>query len=124
MGKLSTHVLNLTSGIPAVGVRVELYRQGDVSSALGSSVLEPLAQFKTNIDGRVPAPLLEGAALASGRYTLVFHVAEYFRAQGVPLAEPPFVDQVRVDFGIADPTQNYHVPLLITPWSYSTYRGS
>lgn len=118
MGKLTTHVLNLTSGMPAAGMRVELCQRPVAGAAT------PLAAFKTNADGRVPQPLLEGAALQTGCYTLVFHVAEYFRTEGTPLAEPPFLDQVNIDFGISDPTQNYHVPLLVTPWSYSTYRGS
>lgn len=85
---------------------------------------ERLADLSTNADGRAPAPLLEGAALRAGRYTLTFHVAEYFRARGIALPEPPFLDRVRIDFGIADAAGHYHVPLLVSPWSYSTYRGS
>ena len=117
MGKLTTHVLNIASGIPAAGMRVELRRR-----AAGTVTL--IGTSQTNADGRCPAPLLEGASLESGRYSLTFHVADYFRAQGAALGEPPFLEQVVVDFGIADPAQNYHVPLLVSPWSYSTYRGS
>lgn len=84
----------------------------------------PLRTADTDADGRCPAPLLEGAALTAGRYSLTFHVAAYFRSLGVALAEPPFLDEVVITFGIADAGRNYHVPLLVSPWSYSTYRGS
>jgi 5-hydroxyisourate hydrolase len=114
MGKLTTHVLNLTSGMPAVGMRIQLRTPQAATHA----------EFTTNEDGRVARALLEGATLQPGKYALLFHVAEYFRRMGVELAEPPFLDIVTVEFGIADPQQNYHVPLLVTPWSYSTYRGS
>jgi 5-hydroxyisourate hydrolase len=117
MGKLTTHVLNVATGIPAAGMRIELRRRLAGSAPLIGSSL-------TNGDGRCPAPLLDGAALESGRYSLTFHVADYFRSLGVALSEPPFLDEVVVDFGISDPAQNYHVPLLVSPWSYSTYRGS
>lgn len=117
MAKLTTHVLDLTSGAPAAGMRIEL-------RALSPSSAAVLAEVRTDRDGRCPRPLLEGAALQPGRYALVFQVAEYFRAAQVQLAEPAFLDEVVVQFGIADPQQNYHVPLLVTPWSYSTYRGS
>ena len=117
MGKLTTHVLNIAAGIPAAGMRIELRRK-----QAGSSML--LGSSQTNGDGRCPAPLLDGAALTSGRYSLTFQVADYFRSLGTTLAEPPFLDAVVIDFGIADPAQNYHVPLLVSPWSYSTYRGS
>jgi 5-hydroxyisourate hydrolase len=83
-----------------------------------------LKRVTLNADGRADAPLLDAAAMAVGRYRLVFEVAEYFRARGTPLADPPFIDQVTLDFGIADVTGHYHVPLLVSPWSYSTYRGS
>ncbi len=117
MGKLTTHVLNLASGIPAAGMRIELHRTaGDARTLLGTS--------QTDADGRCAAPLLEGAALHAGRYSLTFYVADYFRILGTPLAEPPFLDAVVLAFGVADPAQNYHVPLLVSPWSYSTYRGS
>ncbi len=77
----------------------------------------------TGKDGRVAAPLLAGAAFRAGRYTLTFHIASYFRARGVALAEPPFIEEAVIRIGIADPDQHYHVPLLIAPWSYSVYRG-
>jgi len=83
-----------------------------------------LGTSQTNADGRCNAPLLQGAALTAGRYSLTFHVAAYFRAQGQALPEPPFLDEVVIAFGIADPQQDFHVPLLVSPWSYATYRGS
>jgi 5-hydroxyisourate hydrolase len=116
MGKLTTHVLNVAAGTPAVGMRVEL-------RCLSGPALPPRAAL-TGADGRCGAPLLEGAAFASGRYSLTFQVAAYFRSLGVALPEPPFLDEVVIAFGIADAGQNYHVPLLVSPWSYSTYRGS
>jgi 5-hydroxyisourate hydrolase len=115
MATLTTHVLNIATGTPAAGMRIELRTQG--SSA-------PPSTSRTDADGRCPAPLLEGAAFRTGRYSLTFHVADYFRSLDVELAEPPFLDQVVISFGIADARQNYHVPLLVSPWSYSTYRGS
>jgi 5-hydroxyisourate hydrolase len=117
MGKLTTHVLDLSAGAPAMGMLVEL-------QDLRTEAPRVLASLRTNRDGRCDQPLLEGAALQAGRYALVFHVAEYFRAAGVPLPEPPFIDEVVIRFGIAHPEQSYHVPLLVSPWSYSTYRGS
>jgi 5-hydroxyisourate hydrolase len=117
MGRLTTHVLNVTAGIPAAGMRIDLH-----DASAGPPRL--LSQGRTNGDGRCDKPLLEGASLHSGRYTLTFHVAEYFRSLGVHLPEPPFLDEVVIQFGLADPAQNYHVPLLVSPWSYSTYRGS
>ena len=122
MGKLTTHVLNVAAGIPAAGMRIELRAAAATSSAVVD--LPPIATAQTNADGRCPAPLLEGPAFRIGRYTLTFHVAAYFRALGHELPEPPFLDEVVIAFGIADPDRNYHVPLLVTPWSYSTYRGS
>ncbi len=120
MGKLTTHVLNVAAGIPAAGMRIELRAADGPSSAR----LNPgIVNAQTNSDGRCPAPLLEGAAFRIGRYTLTFHVAEYFRALGQVLPEPPFLDEVAIVFGIAD-LRDYHVPLLVSPWSYSTYRGS
>ncbi|MFC4931680.1 hydroxyisourate hydrolase [Massilia sp. GCM10023247] len=117
MGKLSTHVLDTAHGRPAAGVAVELYGVDDGERTL-------LAQALTNADGRCTAPLLEGEALRAGCYELVFAAGDYFAAQGVALPEPRFVDRVTIAFGVADPSQNYHVPLVVTPWSYSTYRGS
>ena len=117
MGKLSTHVLDTAHGRPAAGVAIWLYALDDDSRRL-------LVQATTNADGRCDAPLLAGEALQAGRYELVFAAGDYFAAQGVDLPEPRFVDRVTIAFGVADPEQNYHVPLVVTPWSYSTYRGS
>ena len=117
MGKLSTHVLDTTQGKPGNGVVVELY-------AVGAGARTLLKTVTTNRDGRIDTPLLEGEAMQAGRYELVFAAGDYFAAQGVDLPEPRFIDRVTLAFGIADPTQNYHVPLVVTPWSYSTYRGS
>ena len=117
MGKLTTHVLNLAAGIPAAAMHIELHEADTNPPRL-------LAQDRTNEDGRCAKPLLEGNSLRRGRYTLTFHVAEYFRSTGTALSEPPFLDEVVVHFSIASPEQNYHVPLLVSPWSYSTYRGS
>ena len=83
-----------------------------------------LLEARTNRDGRCDAPLLAGGEFRPGRYQLVFHVGEYFLAQGLPVADPPFIDQVPLAFGVADAQAHYHVPLLVSPWSYSTYRGS
>lgn len=117
MGKLSTHVLDTAQGKPGAGVGVELYR-----IEAGRRVL--LKSASTNRDGRCDAPLLEGDALHAGQYELVFAAGDYFAAQGVKLAEPRFIDRVTIAFGVADASQNYHVPLVLTPWSYSTYRGN
>jgi 5-hydroxyisourate hydrolase len=117
MGKLTTHVLNLTTGAPAAGMRLELH-------AVGASGKHLLTQDRTNEDGRCAKPLLEGAALLSGCYELKFHVADYFRGLGILLPDPPFLDEIIIQFGMATADQNYHVPLLVSPWSYSTYRGS
>jgi len=117
MGRLTTHVLDTASGVPAQGMRVELHDL-DVPRSV------PLAGFRTDADGRGPAPLFEDGALRTGRYELRFHVAEYFRARGTILSDPPFLDVIVIRFGIADAAQHYHVPLLVSPWSYSTYRGS
>jgi 5-hydroxyisourate hydrolase len=117
MGKLSTHVLDTAQGKPGAGVKVELYLLEE-----GQRML--LKQESTNADGRCNAPLLEGDALRTGQYELVFAAGDYFAAQGVALPTPRFIDRVTIAFGVADPAQNYHVPLVVTPWSYSTYRGS
>lgn len=117
MGKLTTHVLDTAAGTPARGLRVELH-------ALDAASAQPLASFRTDADGRAPSPLLEGETLRVGRYALTFHVGEYFRAAGLSLPEPAFLDEVVIRFGIAHADQHYHVPLLVSPWSYSTYRGS
>jgi 5-hydroxyisourate hydrolase len=117
MGKLTTHVLDTAQGKPGAGVNVELYRLEG-----GTRVL--LKHDRTNQDGRCPSPLLEGDALQPGQYELVFAAGDYFASQGAQLAEPRFIDRVTIAFGVADASQNYHVPLVVTPWSYSTYRGS
>lgn len=117
MGKLTTHVLDTTTGRPGAGMAITLERRDQG----GWTVLKSVA---TNADGRTDGPLLEGAALVAGEYRLVFEVAAYFRGRGVALPAPAFLDRVPLEFGIADPAAHYHVPLLCTPWSYSTYRGS
>lgn len=117
MGKLSTHVLDTMHGTPAKDVAIELY-------ALHGLNRERVLQTRTNADGRCDDPLLEGPALKPGRYELVFHVGDYFSAKQVALPDPSFLDQVTINFGVSDASQNYHVPLVVTPWSYSTYRGS
>lgn len=117
MGKLSTHVLDTARGRPAAGVSLELaIADGDRWT--------PLVHAVTNADGRTDAPLLAGDAVRVGRYRLVFAAGDYFRASGVALPEPPFVDRVTLEFGIAEAGGHYHVPLLVSPWSWSTYRGS
>ena len=117
MGKLTTHVLDTAHGCPAVGMRVSFFRIDDgVSRELKTLVLDA--------DGRADAPLLEGAEHRPGRYRLVFSVAAYFAARGAKLSDPPFLGEVPLDFGIAAADEHYHVPLLVSPWSYSTYRGS
>ena len=119
MGHLSTHVLDTMHGCPAAGMRVELQRIDD------GGVPTSLQSLSLNADGRNDGgPLLDAAAIAAGRYRLLFSVADYFRGRGVQLAEPPFVDVVSLDFGIADPAAKWHVPLLVSPWAWSTYRGS
>lgn len=118
MGRLSTHVLDTANGRPAAGMTVELFRlEADGRRTLLKSVT-------TNADGRADAPMLADAAFAVGTYELVFDVAAYFRAQGTPTADPPFLSTVPLRFSIAEAHGHYHVPLLVSPWSYSTYRGS
>jgi len=116
MGALTTHVLDTSSGKPANRVRLDLYRaDGERRHLLSAS---------TSQDGRCDQPLLQGEAFVPGEYEIIFHAGEYFARQGVVLANPPFLDQVVIRFGVADATQHYHVPLLISPYGYSTYRGS
>ncbi len=114
MGQLTTHVLDISAGLPAEGVHIELSE-----ASTGSRLLST----QTGRDGRCAAPLLAAADLRRGRYTLTYHLADYFRGRGVVLSDPAFLEQAVVSIGIADAGQHYHVPLLITPWSYSVYRG-
>jgi 5-hydroxyisourate hydrolase len=117
MGRLTTHVLDTASGRPAAGLRIDLYRREDDSRLLLDSVV-------TNDDGRVDAPLLDGTDMVVGRYELVFHAGAYLGAQGISLPDPPFLDEIVIAFGLADTKAHYHVPLLLSPYGYSTYRGS
>lgn len=116
-GRLSTHVLDNVRGKPADGVKIEFFE-------IGKSAAELLAEVMTNHDGRTDAPLVSGTPLRIGTYELRFHVADYFNAKGIATADPPYLGEVPIRFSIAEPEGHYHVPLLITPWSYSTYRGS
>lgn len=116
-GKLTTHVLDTARGMPAAGLKVMLYRvTGDSHGKI--------AEVVTNADGRTDGPLLEGAAFSAGSYELVFCAGDYLRASGQGGGEPPFLDRIPIRFGIADATAHYHVPLLLSPYAYSTYRGS
>ncbi|AVO41943.1 hydroxyisourate hydrolase [Simplicispira suum] len=114
---LSTHVLDTMHGCPAAGMRVSLYSTSGASAEL-------LQDLVLNHDGRTDAPLFDNASLRTGTYRLSFDVARYFKDKGVVLPEPNFLGQVSLDFGVAHADQHYHVPLLVSPWSYSTYRGS
>ena len=114
---LSTHVLDTTRGGPAVGMEVALYTtEGDNATLV--------RRFTLNSDGRSDGPLYDNNTLKIGTYRLVFDVAGYFKSRGVELPEPNFLNRVALDFGVAHTDQHYHVPLLVTPWSYATYRGS
>lgn len=116
MGRLSTHVLDTAAGTPGAGMAYALFRLEGAARSL-------VTQGRTNADGRTDAPLLAGEAFQGGRYELVFQAGDYFRARGVPLAEPPFLDAVTIAFGMAE-GGHYHVPLLVSPFSFTTYRGS
>jgi 5-hydroxyisourate hydrolase len=115
MGRLTTHVLDTALGKPAAGLTIELHRIAPTE--------ERLATVRTNADGRPDRPLLEGTALSAGVYELRFHAGDYLRA-AARLPDPPFLDVIPVRFGIASPDEHYHVPLLLSPYGYSTYRGS
>jgi 5-hydroxyisourate hydrolase len=118
MARLTTHVLDTMKGLPAAGVAIELSR----IDAAGFRTL--IKRVTTNADGRTDEPLLAGASLIAGQYELVFSIGDYFRAMNAALPSPAFLDIVPIRFGIADTGGHYHVPLLASPWSYSTYRGS
>lgn len=113
MGKLTTHILDTAHGKPAKGVALRLYKNGKL-----------IAKAKTNADGRCDAPLLSGTDFKTGKYRIEFEAGKYFKALGVKLPKTPFLDVVVIDFGIADASTHYHVPLLVSPYGYSTYRGS
>jgi 5-hydroxyisourate hydrolase len=115
---ITTHVLDVTIGRPARGVRVELYELGSGSER------KLVVDVATNADGRTDKPLISADQARAGRFELLFHVGDYLRRQHAELADPPFLDIVPIRFGVADPQAHYHVPLLVSPWSYSTYRGS
>ncbi|MDB5822472.1 MAG: 5-hydroxyisourate hydrolase [Herminiimonas sp.] len=117
MGKISTHVLDIALGKPGAGVAIELYRVDGAHRKL-------IKRDTTNEDGRCNHPLLEGGELEQGSYEIIFAAGDYFAAQGVALPAPRFLDRISIAFGVADPAQNYHVPLLVSPFAYSTYRGS
>ena len=117
MARISTHVLDTSRGQPARGLAVDLHFCGKLlKSAVTNAV--------TNMDGRTDEPLLSGDRLEPGVYELTFHAGDYFRRVGVELADPPFLNHVVIRFGVADPAGNYHVPLLLSPYGYTTYRGS
>jgi 5-hydroxyisourate hydrolase len=117
MARLSTHVLDTMNGRPAAGVKIALYRLDGASRSL-------VKEAVTNADGRTDAPLLTGAEYKTGEYELVFRIGDYFRSTGATLPQPAFLDVVPLRFGISEADGHYHVPLLASPWSYSTYRGS
>jgi hydroxyisourate hydrolase len=118
-GKLTTHVLDTARGRPAAGVAIELLRL-----ASGQAAPESLTRTHTNDDGRTDQPLLGPGELRAGRYELVFDVGAYFEGQGIGPGELPFLELIPVRFGVAEAAASYHVPLLVSPWAYSTYRGS
>lgn len=118
MGRLSTHVLDTAHGGPAKGVRIDLHRLDGVDTWVKVTTTE------TNADGRTDQPLLIGETYKPGTYLLTFHVGDYFRARGTKLSEPAFLDVIPLRFACAEADGHYHVPLLVSPWSYSTYRGS
>lgn len=117
MGRLTTHILDTASGSPAARVRIDLF-------AVTGDGMNELASVTTNQDGRCDSPVLEGDGFAAGTYELQFHVGDYLRARGEDLPSPAFLDIVPIRFGVASADEHYHVPLLISPYGYSTYRGS
>ncbi len=116
MGQLTTHVLDTANGCPGSGIKVDLFSVDGDHDLISSCI--------TNSDGRCDQQLLAGDNFSAGIYELVFHIGAYFTATGAELDNPPFLDQVVIRFGIASEDQHYHVPLLVSPWAYSTYRGS
>ena len=116
MGYLTTHVLDTAGGCPGSDIPVTLYRVTEERQLI--------TQVTTNSDGRCDQPLMEGEAFTAGVYELVFEVANYYRNKGVKLAQPAFLDEIVLRFAIAEESEHYHVPLLVSPYSYSTYRGS
>ena len=116
MTKLTTHVLDVYSGKPGKGVLVELYY-------INNSERKKITSMKLNHDGRSNSPLVEGENFVKGKYELVFYIGDYFKSIS-KINDVPFLDDVVIRFGISDPSEHYHVPLLVSPWSYSTYRGS
>ena len=117
MGRLTTHVLDTARGKPAAGVKIMLYR------VTGNSH-KKIAETVTNADGRSDAPMLQDAAFTAGTYELVFCAGDYLRATGQAMGDLLFLDEIPIRFGVPDASQHYHVPLLISPFAYSTYRGS
>lgn len=118
MGRLTTHVLDTAHGRPGAGMAVSLYR------IAADGARQRVGEFTTNPDGRCDKPLLEGAEFAAGTYELEFGAGDYFARLGLTLPQPRFIDVVTLRFGISAPDQHYHVPLLVSPYAYSTYRGS
>ena len=116
-GRLTTHVLDTANGCPAAGMALQLFRIED-------ALRIELENVRTNADGRCDRPLLNAETLIIGQYELCFHVADYFGGRGLELSSPAFLDVVPIRFGLADANQHYHVPLLVAPYGYSTYRGS
>ena len=117
MARISTHVLDTSRGIPASGVTIDLHEHKN-----GERI--HVRRAVTNSDGRTAEPLLAGDILETGVYELIFHAGDYFRTQGISLSTPSFLDQIVIRFGVADPAGTYHIPLLLSPYAYSTYRGS
>lgn len=117
MGKLTTHILDTASGKPGSNIQIQLY-------FLNNDSWELINEAVSNSDGRCSSPLLEGEDLQVGQYELIFYVGDYFDEQGIELPETKFLDEVVLRFGVPDAREHYHVPLLVSPYSYSTYRGS
>ncbi|WP_428393970.1 hydroxyisourate hydrolase [Lichenicoccus sp.] len=116
MGRLTTHVLDTAHGCPAAGIPIRL--------GIGGTDMRLLRETVTNADGRCDQALLEGEDFLAGLYELTFRIADYFASRAASLSNPPFFDEIVLRFCVADPRAHYHVPLLVSPWSYSTYRGS